>query len=131
MLRYCFALLVYFSMNVSAAAFRDIDVNSAGTHQRRLYLQVAARNDEQAASRFAALVKERYGRILGEQAISIRKVELRDVGSRYDMGRSWNDVGSWWYRVLIGPMEPVEADLLCERLKGAGLKGCFVRAEEQ
>jgi hypothetical protein len=111
MLRYCFALLVYFSMNVSAAAFRDIDVNPAGTHQRRLYLQVAARNDEQAASRFAPLVKERYGRILGEQAISIRKVELRDVGSRYDMG-------SWWYRVLIGPMEPVEADLLCERLKG-------------
>jgi sporulation related protein len=131
MLRYCFLLLVYFSMNLPAAAFRDVDVHSVGTRRHLLYVQVAARNDEHATSLYAALVKERYGRILGEHAISIRKAEPREVDGKMNVWRSRDDVQRWWYRVLIGPMEPREADLLCERLKEAGMKGCFVRENEQ
>ena len=131
MLRYCFLLLVYFSMTASAGALQDTDVTSGGTPQRRLYVQVAARNDEHAASLYAAEVKQKYARILGEQAISIRKVKLRELDSGIILKGSWSDAQNWWYRVLVGPMEPDEAYLLCERLKGAGMKGCFVRKDEQ
>jgi hypothetical protein len=132
MLRHRFLFLIYISLTLSAAVFLDIDVRAAGTQQIRAYVQVAARNDEQAASRVSAFIKEKYGRIIGDHTISIIKTEIRDTGGGLVMRRGWNDVGkSEWYRVLIGPMAKNEADLLCERLKGAGLKGCFVRPPQQ
>jgi hypothetical protein len=130
MLRYCFIAFAYFSMTLSAAAFHDIGVSTADTRKLRVYVQVARRNDEQAASAFSAVLKERYGHILGEHAILISKSEVREVDSQFEIGGSWND-RRWRYRVLVGPMERGEAHLLCERLKGAGLKACFVRAQQR
>jgi hypothetical protein len=129
MLRYCFIALAYFSLTFSAAAFHDIGVSTADTRKLRVYVQVAGRNEEQAASAFSAVLKKKYGHILGEHAILISKSEEREVDNQFEMGRNWND-RRWWYRVLVGPIERDEAHLLCERLKGAGLKACFVRAQQ-
>jgi hypothetical protein len=80
------------------------------------FVQIAARNDQEAAVAAFAGLQQKYAGVLGNYSPSVRKVDLGDKGV--------------WYRLLVGPVESkTEADELCERLKGAGMKSCFSRKD--
>ena len=80
------------------------------------FLQIAARNDQDAAMAAFASLQQKYAGVLGNHAPSVRKVDLGEKGV--------------WYRLLVGPIESKgEAEQLCEQLKTAGMKGCFARKD--
>jgi cell division protein FtsN len=80
------------------------------------FVQIAARNDQEAAVAAFVGLQQKYAGVLGNYSPSVRKVDLGDKGV--------------WYRLLVGPVESkTEADELCERLKGAGMKSCFSRKD--
>ncbi len=78
------------------------------------FVQIAARNDQEAAVAAFATLQQKYASVIGNYSPSVRKVDLGAKGV--------------WYRLLVGPVETKsEADALCEQLKGAGMKSCFSR----
>jgi cell division protein FtsN len=80
------------------------------------FVQIAARNDQDAAMTAFASLQQKYAGVLGNHSPSVRKVDLGDKGV--------------WYRLLVGPMDSkTDADALCEQLKTAGMKGCFARKD--
>ncbi len=80
------------------------------------FVQIAARNDQEAAVAAFATLQQKYAPVIGGHAPSVRKVDLGAKGV--------------WYRLLVGPMASKEdADALCEQLKGAGMKSCFSRKD--
>lgn len=80
------------------------------------FVQIAARNDQEAAVAAFATLQQKYSAVIGNYSPSVRKVDLGAKGV--------------WYRLLVGPVDSKsEADGLCERLKGAGMKSCFSRKD--
>jgi cell division protein FtsN len=80
------------------------------------FVQIAARNDQEAAVAAFATLQQKYSGVIGNYSPSVRKVDLGAKGV--------------WYRLLVGPVDSKsDADGLCERLKGAGLKSCFSRKD--
>lgn len=80
------------------------------------FVQIAARNDQEAAMAAFATLQQQYVAVIGNHSPSVRKVDLGEKGV--------------WYRLLVGPVETKsEADELCEKLKGAGMKSCFSRKD--
>jgi cell division septation protein DedD len=80
------------------------------------FVQIAARNDQDAAMAAFASLQQKYAGVLGNHSPSVRKVDLGEKGV--------------WFRLLVGPIvSKGEADQLCEQLKTAGMKGCFARKD--
>ena len=80
------------------------------------FVQIAARNDQDAAMAAFASLQQKYAGVLGNHSPSVRKVDLAEKGV--------------WFRLLVGPIESkTEADQLCEQLKTAGMKSCFARKD--
>ena len=99
---------------VAPAQAPQISQAAGGTGN--LFVQIAARNDQDAAMVAFASLQQKYAAVLGNHAPSVRKVDLGEKGV--------------WFRLQVGPIESkTEADQLCEQLKTAGLKSCFVRKD--
>jgi hypothetical protein len=80
------------------------------------FVQIAARNDQDAAMAAFSSLQQKYAATLGNHSPSVRKVDLGEKGV--------------WFRLLVGPIESkTEADQLCEQLKTAGMKSCFARKD--
>lgn len=80
------------------------------------FVQIAARNDENAANAAFAGLQKKYAGVLGNRAPAVRKIDLGEKGV--------------WFRLLVGPIESKgEADQLCEQLKAAGMRECFARKD--
>lgn len=91
-------------------------VESAGSGAGQFFVQIAARNDQEAAVAAFATLQQKFATVLGNHSPSVRKADLGEKGV--------------WYRLMVGPMEnKADADQLCEQLKTAGMKGCFARKE--
>jgi cell division protein FtsN len=98
----------------AAVAAPQISDSAGGSGN--FFLQIAARNDQDAALAAFASLQQKYAGVLGNHAPSVRKVDLGEKGV--------------WYRLLVGPIESKgEAEQLCEQLKTAGMKGCFARKD--
>ena len=81
-----------------------------------IFVQVAVRNDHAAAMTVAADLQQKYAKVLGRYPSSLCRVDAGEKG--------------FYFRVFVGPMVNMgEADKLCAELKGAGMRGCFSRAE--
>lgn len=92
----------------------EVTESSGGTGN--YFVQIGARNDQEAAIAAFATLQQKYSSVIGNYAPSVRKADLGAKGV--------------WYRLLVGPVESkIEADALCEQLKGAGMKGCFARKD--
>lgn len=82
----------------------------------QFWVQIAVRNDQDAAMEAFASLQQKYAAALGKHPVSVRKVYLGEKGV--------------WFRLLVGPATSQSAaDQLCEQLKTAGIKGCFTRKE--
>jgi cell division protein FtsN len=80
------------------------------------FVQLAARRDQTSALAAFADLQQKYPNILDGLAPTIKKADLGDKGI--------------WYRLWVGPMDTRgNAADVCEKLKQAGLGGCFVRTE--
>lgn len=91
-------------------------INEAAGGTGNFFVQIAARNDQDTAMAAFASLQQKYAGVLGNHAPSVRKVDLGEKGV--------------WFRLLVGPIESKnEADQLCEKLKTAGMKGCFARKD--
>jgi cell division septation protein DedD len=96
------------------AAAPQISESAGGSGN--FFVQIAARNDQDAAMQAFASLQQKYAGALGNHSPSVRKVDLGEKGV--------------WYRLLVGPVETKgEADQLCEQLKTAGMKSCFARKD--
>ncbi len=91
-------------------------ISEAAAGSGNFFVQIAARNDQDAAMAAFASLQQKYASVLGNHSPSVRKVDLGEKGV--------------WYRLLVGPIEnKTDADQLCEQLKTAGMKGCFSRKD--
>lgn len=98
----------------STAAAPAVSDAAGGTGN--FFVQIAARNDQDAAMAAFASLQQKYASVLGNHSPSVRKVDLGEKGV--------------WYRLLVGPIESkTEADQLCDQLKTAGMKSCFARKD--
>lgn len=80
------------------------------------FVQIGARNDQDAANKAIAPMQQKYGSIMGNYSLEIRKADLGQKGV--------------WYRMMFGPVaSKEEGDQLCQQLTTAGLKGCLTRKE--
>ncbi len=80
------------------------------------FVQLAARRDQTSALAAFADLQQKYPNILDGLAPTIKRADLGDKGI--------------WYRLWVGPMDTRgSAADVCEKLKQAGLGGCFVRTE--
>jgi hypothetical protein len=80
------------------------------------FVQIGARQDEDAANKAVGPIKQKYGSIIGSYNLEIRKADLGAKGV--------------WYRMMFGPIASKEEGAqLCQQLEGAGLKGCLTRKE--
>ncbi len=80
------------------------------------FVQLAARRDQTSALAAFADLQQKYPSILDGLAPTIKRADLGDKGV--------------WYRLWVGPMDTRgNAADVCEKLKQAGLGGCFVRTE--
>lgn len=80
------------------------------------FVQIGARQDEEAATKAIAPMQQKYGSIIGSYNLEVRKADLGAKGV--------------WYRMMFGPIPSKEAGAqLCQQLEGAGLKGCLTRKE--
>jgi cell division septation protein DedD len=96
------------------AAVPQVSESAGGSGN--FFVQIAARNDQDAAMQAFASLQQKYAGALGNHSPSVRKVDLGEKGV--------------WYRLLVGPVETkAEADQLCEQLKVAGMKSCFARKD--
>ncbi len=96
------------------AAAAQVTESAGGTGN--FFVQIAARNDQDAAMAAFASLQQKYASVIGNHSPSVRKVDLGEKGV--------------WFRLLVGPIESkTEADQLCEQLKTAGMKGCFARKD--
>jgi hypothetical protein len=80
----------------------------AGTHIVQL---LSTRDEEQARASYASL-QRRYPAILSDYQPLVQRAELGDRGT--------------FYRVRVGPLSSDDAQALCNRLKGAGMRDCLV-----
>ena len=98
----------------SPQAAPQLNETAGGTGN--FFVQIAARNDQDAAMAAFASLQQKYAGVLGNHSPSVRKVDLGEKGV--------------WFRLLVGPIESKgEADQLCEQLKTAGMKSCFARKD--
>ncbi|RIA55662.1 SPOR domain-containing protein [Dichotomicrobium thermohalophilum] len=80
------------------------------------FIQLAARRDQTSALAAFADLQQKYPNILDGLAPTIKRADLGDKGI--------------WYRLWVGPMDSRgNAQDVCDKLKQAGLGGCFVRTE--
>ncbi len=80
------------------------------------FVQIAARRGQTDALAAFADLQQRYPSILAGLTPTIKRADLGDKGV--------------WYRLWVGPLSSKgTADGVCDKLKSAGLKGCFVRTE--
>jgi cell division protein FtsN len=80
------------------------------------FVQIAARRGQTDALAAFADLQQRYPSILSGLTPTIKRADLGDKGV--------------WYRLWVGPLSSKSsADGVCDQLKSAGLKGCFVRTE--
>jgi cell division septation protein DedD len=101
---------------VAPAPAQTPQISEAAAGTGNFFVQIAARNDQDAAMAAFASLQQKYASVLGNHSPSVRKVDLGDKGV--------------WFRLLVGPIESKnEADQLCEQLKTAGMKGCFARKD--
>ncbi len=101
---------------VASAAQQAPQITESAGGTGAYFVQIAARNDQAAAIAAFASLQQKYASVLGNYSPSVRKVDLGDKGV--------------WFRLLVGPVENKgTADQLCEKLKGAGMKGCFARKD--
>jgi cell division protein FtsN len=90
--------------------------SNAGGGAGGYFVQVGARNDEDAANKAIGPMQQKYASIIGNYSLEIRKADLGQKGV--------------WYRMMFGPVASKEqGDQLCQQLTGAGLKGCLTRKE--
>ena len=91
-------------------------LNETAAGSGNFFVQIAARNDQDAAMAAFASLQQKYAGVLGNHSPSVRKVDLGEKGV--------------WFRLLVGPIESKgDADQLCEQLKTAGMKSCFARKD--
>ncbi|WP_088345470.1 MULTISPECIES: SPOR domain-containing protein [Rhodomicrobium] len=99
---------------VAEAPAPSISESAGGTGN--FFVQIAARNDQDAAMTAFASLQQKYAGVLGNHSPSVRKVDLGDKGV--------------WYRLLVGPLESkTDAEELCKQLQTAGMKNCFARKD--
>jgi cell division septation protein DedD len=80
------------------------------------FVQIGARNEEDAATKAIGTLQQKYGSIIGNYNLAVRRADLGQKGV--------------WYRMMFGPVaSKEEGDQLCQQLTGAGLKGCLTRKE--
>ncbi len=104
------------AQRVASAAQQAPQITELAGASGAYFVQIAARNDQAAAIAAFASLQQKYASVLGNYSPSVRKVDLGDKGV--------------WFRLLVGPIDNKnDADQLCERLKGAGMKGCFARKD--
>ena len=77
-------------------------------------VQVASRRSQAMALAAFADLQQKYTSLLGTYRPMIQSANLGDKGT--------------WYRLRVGPMKKkAEAETLCKKLRGAGLRSCLVR----
>ena len=77
-------------------------------------VQVASRRSQAMALAAFADLQQKYTRLLGTYQPMIQSADLGNKGT--------------WYRLRVGPMsKKAEAENLCKKLRGAGLRSCLVR----
>jgi len=77
-------------------------------------VQVASRRSQAMALAAFADLQQKYTSLLGNYQPMIQSADLGNKGT--------------WYRLRVGPMsKKAEAEGLCRKLRGAGLRSCLVR----
>ena len=74
-------------------------------------IQVASQPSEELAQKSMANVKQKFGGVLGNRSMEIRKADIPGKGT--------------YYRVRVAGGTKAEANSLCEQFKSAG-GSCFV-----
>ncbi|MDH3579283.1 MAG: SPOR domain-containing protein [Hyphomicrobiales bacterium] len=88
---------------------------TAATPTGSIYVvQVASRRSQAMALAAFADLQQKYTSLLGSYQPMIESADLGNKGT--------------WYRLRVGPMsKKAEAEGLCRKLRGAGLRSCLVR----
>lgn len=80
------------------------------------FVQVGARNDQEAAETAFKTLQKKYAAVLGNHQNYVRKVDLGEKGV--------------WYRLWVGPVNTKgDAEQLCSELKSAGMPDCLPRKD--